>query len=666
MLNPGVILQNRYQIIDHLGGGGMGDVYRAYARHLGNQIVIVKENRGGDPQMFQREAHLLAALNHPNLPRVLDHFVEASGLQYLVMDYIQGQNLEEAVKQHGPFLQHSALERFNQILDAVAYLHRQSPPLIHRDIKPQNIIVTPQAKAVLVDFGIAKQMASGQATSPSARFGSPGYAPPEQYSGGTDARSDVYSLGATLYFLLSAQDPPSATERAYGKPIPPLAPSNPTVTPNVQAALGKAMDLNGNQRFSNVNELFSALNTLTSINPVPIPPAARPIPIWVWAFIVALIVAAGLLGALAGRLSSPAPDPNVSAIIKETVLVPQTVMAKQTVLVPQTVVALQTVLVPQTVVARQTVPVPETVVSVVAVTIPETVVALRTVVVPQTVVALRTVIVTITPAPTPTPGIVTTKISAIDEAEMVYVPAGEFIMGSTDAQVEQALQACKRFANFCDQGEIPALLDSEKPSHTIMLDAFWIDRHEVTNAHYKRCVDDGACLTPFETKSATREEYFGNPEYDDYPVIQVSWDDATTFCEWAGKRLPTEAEWEKAARGTDGRIYPWGNDFDASRLQSILLSGDTLQVASYPGGASPYGALDMAGNVLEWTADWYDPGYYTFSPRENPSGPLSGQDRVVRGGLGSVIQDLDLARIAFRFKSAPDSHESLISFRCAQ
>jgi len=589
MLSPGILLQNRYQIIDHLGGGGMGDVYRAYARHLGSKIVVVKENRGGDPQMFQREAHLLAALNHPNLPRVLDHFVEANGVQYLVMDYIEGQNLEEAVKQHGALLQHAALERLNQIFDAVNYLHRQTPPLIHRDIKPQNIIVTPQAKAMLVDFGIAKQMASGQATAPSVRFGSPGYAPPEQYSGGTDARSDVYSLGATLYYALSAQDPPSATERAYGKIIPPLAPLNPTVTPNVETALHKAMELNGAQRYFNVHDLKQALNTAPP-STAPTPPAAttRAIPAWLWGFIGAVVVTAALLGALFGRIINPAPLPTPEVV-------------KQTVLVPQTVVALRTVIVTVT-------PLPIT--------------------------------PTFTPTPTPTLGIGSTQLSPIDGAEMAYVPAGEFTMGS-------------------DSGD-----SDERPVHTVSLDAFWIDKHEVTNASYEKCVAAGKCERPSSTDSDDRSSYYGNSQYDNYPVIYVSWNDARNYCVWAGKRLPTEAEWEKAARGTDGRIFPWGNDFEQSRVNNNEVVGDTTEVGKYPNGASPYGAMDMAGNVWEWVNDWYDSNYYNNTPRANPQGPASGASRVLRGGAFSSSRDF--ARAANRGGDRPTYRNVNIGFRCAQ
>jgi eukaryotic-like serine/threonine-protein kinase len=231
----------------------------------------------------------------------------------------------------------------------------------------------------------------------------------------------------------------------------------------------------------------------------------------------------------------------------------------------------------------------------------------------------------------PTPGI----------GEMVLIPAGEFTMGSNDGDSD------------------------EKPSHTVYLDTFWMDKFEVTNALYKKCMDTGKCSRPSETKSSTRSSYYGNSQYDNYPVIYVSWNDANAFCAWAGKRLPTEAEWEKAARGTDARTYPWGNNFDRNLLNSSEGDkSDTTAVGSYPGGASPYGIMDMAGNVWEWVADWYSDNYYSSSPRNNPTGPSSGQYPVVRGG--SWLHISIYARASGRFTYKPDSRYINLGFRCAQ
>jgi formylglycine-generating enzyme required for sulfatase activity len=228
---------------------------------------------------------------------------------------------------------------------------------------------------------------------------------------------------------------------------------------------------------------------------------------------------------------------------------------------------------------------------------------------------------TFTPSPTPLP----VRITNEHGVEMVLVPAGEFIMGSEDG--------------FPD----------EQPVHTVYLDSFYIDLLEVTNRQYQDCVEAGACNPPRRSDCCTEDParaplwpaYFGNPEYDDYPVIFISWYDALDYCAWRGARLPTEAEWEKAARGTDGRLYPWGDREPVPELLNFFWLDGTFDVrplnapapvGSYPLGASPYGVLDMLGNVYEWVYDFYGPDYYSRSPYESPTGPEEGAYRIARGG----------------------------------
>lgn len=203
---------------------------------------------------------------------------------------------------------------------------------------------------------------------------------------------------------------------------------------------------------------------------------------------------------------------------------------------------------------------------------------------------------------------------------MVLVPAGEFFMGCN----EEADKACS---------------SDEKPGRSVFLDAFAIDKTEVTVAEYRQCVEAGKCTSTgltmpyWDGKEHAESASFCNWDKSDgaqHPINCVDWMQADAYCRWAGKRLPTEAEWEKAARGTDKRVYPWGNEWDATKANAIPRG--TVPVGSFPTGASPFGVLDLSGNVWEWTADWYDSAYYQNGPTQNPSGPGTGIFRSVRGG----------------------------------
>jgi serine/threonine-protein kinase len=280
------------------------------------------------------------------------------------------------------------------------------------------------------------------------------------------------------------------------------------------------------------------------------------------------------------------------------------------------------------------------------------------------------------PVNTEVPGLGSTRISETDGMTQVFVPGGNFKMGS----------------DYTTSGA-----PWEGPIHKVLLDPYWIDQTEVTNAMFDAFVTQSGYQTDAEKTGASAVfnlvdgsfwrvggadwQHPLGPDSNlsnlgEHPVVNVSWNDALAYCEWAGRRLPTEAEWEKAARGTDGRTYPWGNEFDGTRLNFADVNlnvrwGDkniddgfqlTAPVGNYPSGASPYGALDMAGNVWEWVNDWGFESYYDVSPSSNPVGPDSGNKRVLRGG--SWVDSSDGTRAGFRNWSDPKITKNEWGFRC--
>jgi formylglycine-generating enzyme required for sulfatase activity len=247
--------------------------------------------------------------------------------------------------------------------------------------------------------------------------------------------------------------------------------------------------------------------------------------------------------------------------------------------------------------------------------------------------------------PTSTPTTMSTptheNITDLQGVTMYLVPAGTFIMGSNEGELD------------------------EQPVHEVYLDSYYIDAYEVTNKLYSICVATGTCVLPLDTKDGERTIYYGNPDFDNYPVIFVNWKMAKTYCEWRGARLPTEAEWEKAARGNDQRTYPWGEGIEKIFANYNTNPGGTTAVGSYPRGISPYGLYDMVGNVWEWVADWYSKTYYQSSPTSNPVGPSSGDIRVTRGGAWFTNEsDARSANRSGQFPS--NSVFSAIGFRCAR
>ncbi len=245
------------------------------------------------------------------------------------------------------------------------------------------------------------------------------------------------------------------------------------------------------------------------------------------------------------------------------------------------------------------------------------------------------------PVTTQATQLVKTKINPKDGAEMILIPAGDFLMGSMDVDKDEN--------------------DNEKPQHEVYLDAYYMYKTEVTVAQYRKfCVATGRKIPP-------------EPDWkwkENHPIVNVSWDDAKAYADWAGVVLPTEAQWEKAARGGNGLIYPWGNEWDKTKCANWSNSGEynmmsgTHPVGSFPTGASPCGVMDMAGNVLEWCADWYGETYYKNAPAKNPTGPVTGNSRVMRGGSWFDDNNINF-HSAYRYDSDPDYDDLNLGFRCA-
>jgi serine/threonine protein kinase len=262
MLNPGSVLQSRYRIVKMLGQGGFGAVYKAWDLNLSRQCAV-KENLESTPEaqrQFMREATVLANLSHPNLPRVTDYFIIPEQGQYLVMDFIEGEDLQQKIDRAGNLAVSDVMDWTDQVMDALIYLHTRVPPVLHRDIKPSNIKITPDGKAVLVDFGLVKIYDANTQTTTGARAVSVGYAPPEQYGqGGTDVRSDIYALAATIYMALTEIPPVESVQRLVNDSLQPAHTLRKDVPIGFGMAIRKAMELLPANRFQTMQEFKKAL-----------------------------------------------------------------------------------------------------------------------------------------------------------------------------------------------------------------------------------------------------------------------------------------------------------------------------------------------------------------------------------------------------------------------
>lgn len=638
-----------YQIVGPLGEGGMAAVYRAYQPGMDRYVAIkiLPRQYANDPnyiKRFKQEALTIAKLEHMNILPVHD-FGEEDGYTYLVMRFVETGTLADLLR-GDPLPMGQIVQIISQIGKALDYAH--SKDVIHRDVKPSNVLMDADGNCMLTDFGISKILTStAQLTGPNDRIGTPAYMSPEQGSGMTlDGRSDIYSLGIILYQMITghlpynAETPMAILNKHIYDPLPLPTKINPGVSEAVERVILKALAKDRKYRFDTAEEMVNALEAASShveifADKIRFPSIEKTIKVTQLKNGLETAISKenwGEAGDLLKQLESLGSEgADVAGKYKK-----QFPKAKKRFIMWGLGGTLAVIII-GIVVTLLFPPVGEYLDDVFKGTPP-------TATKEPTITAIPA---THTPAPSPTTwSIGSTKVSPIDDMVMVFVPAGEFMMGSTRAD--------------------PYAQANEFPQHAVYLDSYWIDQTEVTNKQYLKCVQENACNKP-DYRSNTKFYYFDNIEYQNYPVINVTKNDADAYCAWAGRRLPTEAEWEKAARGDDQRIYPWGNVVSlslanyAGKEESNL--NDTTFVGKYPKGASFYGVLDMAGNVWEWVSDAGDPNYYAVSPHENPTGPDLGLFYVLRGG-SFAVSEKDI-RAASRRWLAETYFSNSIGFRCA-
>jgi len=650
----------RYHILEQLGQGGMATVYKAYDTRLERDVAIkvIRTELFGNAiierilKRFEREAKALARLDHPNIIKVHD-YGEYNGAPYLVMQYVRAGTLKERTGQPMPWKQ--AVQIILPVARALAYAHNEG--ILHRDVKPSNILVTSQNEPILSDFGIAKILEDeeGQTlTGTGVGVGTPEYMAPEQGLGkDVDGRADVYALGVVMYELLTGRKPYTADTplavllKQVNDPLPRPRDYVSNLPDEVERVIFKALAKKPEDRYPDMVAFAKSVEDLiiTMVKDDKVDSTSKKLDV----------------GHSHNADSEKAP-PIASAMNKATFsnedktndkIVnisttnsnideerPKSKLLNRSFIFGGLIgIGLLSVFVIQSVTKNQ--------IELSAQQTAQNMLAATTEAEKTSQVAASIIKKTLTSsAKTPTPKMTSTpkliggekRVRKKDGMIQIYIPSGEFVMGTSNGE------------------------PNEKPSKTVFTNAYWIDQTEVTNSQYALCVSEGKCEIPYSNSSNRQNFYYGNPDFDNFPVIYVTWNDAQAYCKWVGGRLPSEAEWEKAARGTDERIYPWGNVSPNYGFVNYGSNGDTTLVGSYPQGKSPYGVLDMAGNVWEWVADWYDENYYSYSTGNNPTGPETGIYRVMRGG--SWINTEWHIRTTYRLGRKESDQRNLNGFRC--
>ncbi|GAB4396531.1 MAG: hypothetical protein OHK0052_17930 [Anaerolineales bacterium] len=652
-----IIFDGKYQIKKLVGEGAFAHVYLAEYLPLHQQraLKILRKDGAGVGstefddyhQRFRQEAQLGAQHKTPYLVEVYD-FIQSGDTLALAMAYAPNGNLAQRLEGGKPLPLEDTLRITIEIARGLAVLHEHD--IVHRDLKPSNILFDAEGRAQIADLGLAQSNAGFSQRSvrsqdmPMPHPGTQAYMSPEQASSSAHLvpASDVYALGCILFEMLTGK---VYKNQRPGTHVHTLRPDTPEWLADL---LERMTAKNPEDRPWNGSEVLNLLNSkqmeratppATVITPTPTRQAITPEPVqplpqnvaapkssggkmlWgVGAGVVGVLCIVGVLGAwLVTQLFNS--NDSQSAFATQSASSERTQIAQSYQLTEQAKQLAQAA-------NPTTQPARTVIIEVTATPVPQ---AAQ----PQQPAATNTS----RPAPTVASNeppvcqrVGQTWTRPADGMTMVCVPAGEFLMGSSKTKD-------------------PLAYDDETPQHKVFLDAYWVDSTEVSNEMYQRCVDIGACDA---VQSGTQKAL---------PVVNVSWQQAETYCIWAGGSLPTEAQWEKTARGTDGRFFPWGNDAPNCTLSNFQdCLGGVGDVNAQRAGASPYGALNMAGNVWEWVRDYYAAEYYVSSPSSNPTGPAPTDLYGTRGG--SFASGEDKIRTAYRGKSKTYLVADYIGFRC--
>jgi serine/threonine-protein kinase len=660
----------------------MGVVYHARDQRSGGEVALkVVAPHLVDPEIlerFRQEARAASRLRHPGIVAVLD-VGEAGGQHYIAFQYIKGESLSAVVARHRQGLPlEQALSYAHQIAEALACAHRCG--VVHRDIKPPNVLVGADGRCHLTDFGIARVAARTTMTRTGMVLGTPSYMSPEQASGGkVDSRSDIYSLGVVLFELLSGdvpfhgEDSLSVLFQHIERPAPSLSSLRPDLPAALVRIVARCLEKDPEKRFASAEELAANLKAAAEdLQPAPLhlrlvrtlgvlvrsywsgrSPAARRWHVYgaLIFFCLVLPFCVTLEAVTRPEGGSPAP-PGPSETFDTSAPARGGGEAssgfpfayrggQEEGTGPPAPVPTSAASAPTPAVTRATpspgAPPPRVATNPVGA--PPGPAATGSAPARRPAASRPVPAGTLTPAsPTPLPQRTT---SPRDGSTLVLVPAGPFSMGDNRAHADEA------------------------PAHTVEVGPFYVDEHEVTVEQFRRFLEatgyqpEGSAWDMFEQAVGARA-----------PVVNVSWADAQRYADWAGRRLPTEAEWEKAARGSSDRVYPWGNSWDpraanwgdldrlSGRLGALDGREGAAAVGSFPWDTSPCGARDLAGNVREWTADWY-----RAYPGNDSDNPYYGQTlRVVRGGSWEDGQPDDL-RGARRRGLRPEQYGPAVGFR---